>query len=136
MRGRTRFALICLLFLCAQSRAETACVDPRQLAHSTVSITRYFEDSERNPQSDVVAVRATAWFQSPTTIVTAAHVASGMNLSTQEWKSVRIENDVDGQSNLVRMQRVAGSYAEKLAVLELQTPVPNARSVAIRMVPL
>jgi hypothetical protein len=122
--------------LCAQSRAETACVDLGQLAHSTVSITRYFEDSERNPQSDVVAVRGTAWFQSPTTIVTAAHVASGMKLTTQEWKSVRIGDVTDGQSNSVRIQRVAGSYAEKLAVLELQTAVPNARSVAIRMVPL
>jgi hypothetical protein len=136
MRGRTRCALICLLFLCAQSRAETACIDPGQLAHSTVSITRYFEDSERNPQSDVVAVRATAWFQSPTTIVTAAHVASGMNLSTEEWKSVSIKDDAEGQSNSVRVQRVVGSYAEKLAVLELQTAVPVARSVAMRMVPL
>jgi len=34
------------------------------------------------------------------------------------------------------MQRVVGSYAEKLAVLELQTAVPNARGVAIRMLPL
>jgi hypothetical protein len=59
-----------------------------------------------------------------------------MKLSTQEWKSVRIEDDADGQSNSVRMQRVAGSHAEKLAVLELQTAVPNARSVAIRMLPL
>src|SRR6185312_9058371 len=42
----------------------------------------------------------------------------------------------EGQSNAVRMQRVVGSYAEKLAVLELQTAVPNARSVAILMLPL
>ena len=136
MRGRTCSALICLLLFSAQSRAETACVDLAQLAHSTVSITRYFEDAERNPRSDLVGVRGTAWFQSPTTIVTAAHVASGMKLSTQEWKPVRIEDGVDSQSNSVRMQRVVGSYAEKLAVLELQTAVPNARSVAIRMLPL
>jgi hypothetical protein len=136
MRGRIRSVLIFFLLLSAQSRAETGCVDFAQLAHSTVSITRYFEDAERNPQSDVVAARGTAWFQSPTTIVTAAHVASGMKLSTQEWKSVRIGDEADGQSNSVLMQRVAGSYAEKLAVLELQTAVPNARSVAIRMVPL
>jgi trypsin-like peptidase len=136
MRGRTYSGLICFLLLAAQSRAETACVDPGQLAHSAVSITRYFEDSERSPQSDVVAVRATAWFQSPTTIVTAAHVASGMKLSTQEWKSVNIKDDAEGQLNSVRVQRVVGSYAEKLAVLELQTAVPIARSVAMRMVPL
>jgi hypothetical protein len=136
MRGRIRSVLIFFLLFPAQSSAEMACVDLAQLAHSTVSITRYFEDAERNPQSDVVAARGTAWFQSPTTIVTAAHVASGMKLSTQEWKSVRIGDEADGQSNSVLMQRVAGSYAEKLAVLELQTAVPNARSVAIRMVPL
>jgi hypothetical protein len=106
------------------------------LAHSTVSITRFFEDAERNPQSDVVGVRGTAWFQSPTTVVTAAHVASGMRLSTQEWKSVRIEDDAEGWSNSARIQRVVGTHVEKLAVLELQTAVPNARSVAIRMLPL
>ena len=136
MRGRTRSVLVFLLLLSAQSRAETVCVDLGQLAHSTVSITRYFEDAERNPQSDVVAARGTAWFQSPTTLVTAAHVASGMKLSTQEWKSVSIKDGAEGQSNAVRMQRVVGSYAEKLAVLELQTAVPDARSVAIRMLPL
>ena len=106
MRGQACCGLIYFLLLSAQSRAETACVDLAQLAHSTVSITRYFEEAERDPLSDVVAARGTAWFQSPTSIVTAA------------------------------VQRVAGSYAEKLAVLELQTAVPNARSVAIRMVPL
>ena len=106
------------------------------LAHSTVSITRFFEDAERNPQSDVVGARGTAWFQSPTTVVTAAHVAFGMKLSTQEWKPVRIEDDAESWSNSARIQRVAGSHVEKLAVLELQTAVPNARSVAIRMLPL
>ena len=136
MRGRTRSVLVFLLLLSAQSRAETVCVDLGQVAHSTVSITRYFEDAERNPQSDVVAARGTAWFRSPTTLVTAAHVASGMKLSTQEWKSVSIKDGAEGQSNAVRMQRVVGSYAEKLAVLELQTAVPDARSVAIRMLPL
>jgi hypothetical protein len=119
MRGRTCSVLIFLLLFSAQSRAETACVDFAQLAHS-----------------DLVGVRGTAWFQSPTTIVTAAHVASGMKLSTQEWKSVRIEDDTDGQSNSVRIQRVAGGHAEKLGVLELQTAVSTARSVAVRMSPL
>jgi Trypsin-like peptidase domain len=136
MYVQTGRALIFFLLFSAHTRAEAACIDSASLAHSTVSITRYFEDAERDPQSDVVGARGTAWFQSPTTIVTAAHVASGMKLSTQEWKSVRIEDDADGQPNSVRIQRVVGSYAEKLAVLELQTAVPNARSVAIRMLPL
>src|SRR4030095_17207480 len=116
MRGRTCSVLMFLLLFSAQSRAETACVDFAQLAHSTVGITRYFEDAERNPQSDVVGVRGTAWFQSPTIIVTAAHVASGMKLSTQEWKSVRIEDDANSQSTSVRMRRVAGSHGRECAV--------------------
>jgi Trypsin-like peptidase domain len=136
MYDRTGCALIFVLLFSAQTRAEPACLDPMSLAHSTVSITRFFEDAERNPQSDVVGVRGTAWFQSPTTVVTAAHVASGMRLSTQEWKSVRIEDDAEGWSNSARIQRVAGTHVEKLAVIELQTAVPNARSVAIRMLPL
>src|SRR5512132_3205081 len=136
MRGRTCSVLIFLLLFSAQSRPQTACVDLAQLAHSTVGITRYFEDAERNPHSDAVGVRGTAWFQSPTTIVTAAHVASGMKLSTQEWKPVRIEDDAGGRSMSVRIQRVVGSHTEKLAVLELEAPVPNARSAKIRMTPL
>jgi hypothetical protein len=112
------------------------CIDPALLARSAVSITRYFDDAERSAQSNIVATRATAWFHSPATIVTAAHVASGMKLSTQEWKPVRIEDDAGGRSISVRIQRVVGSFTEKLAVLELETPVPNARSATIRMAPL
>jgi len=136
MRGRTCSALIFLLLLSAQSSAETACVDLAQLAHSTVGITRYFDEAERNAQPDVVGIHGTAWFQSPTTIVTAAHVASGMKLSTQEWKSLKLEDGADSQSIFVRIRRLAGGHAEKLAELELQTAVSNARSVAIRMSPL
>ena len=136
MRGRTCSALIFFLLLSAQSRAETACVDFGQLAHSTVGITRYFDEAERNAQSDVVGIHGTAWFQSPTTIVTAAHVASGMKLSAQEWKSLKLEDDADSQSIFVRIGRLAGGYAEKLAVLELQTAISTARSVKIRMSPL
>ena len=108
MRGRTCPALIFLLLLSAQSRAETACVDLAQLAHSTVGITRYFDEAERNAQPDVVGIHGTAWFQSPTTIVTAAHVASGMKLSTQEWKSLKLEDGADSQSISVRIRRLAG----------------------------
>jgi hypothetical protein len=45
-------------------RAETACVDLAQLAHSTVGITRYFDEVERNAKPDVVGIHGTAWFQS------------------------------------------------------------------------
>jgi hypothetical protein len=131
-------ALVFLLALSENILAETNCVDPASLEHSTVGITRYFDEAERNLGSDIVAARGTAWFQSPTTIVTAAHVAFGMKLSTQEWKSLTLkdDDDTDGRSLSVRIQRVAGNHDEKLAVLELQAAVANARSVAIRMYPL
>jgi len=102
----------------------------------TVGITRYFDEAERNAQSDLVGIHGTAWFQSPTIIVTAGHVASGMKLSTQEWKSLKLEDGADSQLISVRIGRLAGGHAEKLAVLELQTAVSTARSVAIRISPL
>jgi hypothetical protein len=70
MHARTCFALIFLLLLADHLRAETDCVDPALLAHSTVSITRYFDSGERTARSDVAGIQATGWFQSPTTIVT------------------------------------------------------------------
>ncbi|MGA9000807.1 MAG: trypsin-like peptidase domain-containing protein, partial [Pseudolabrys sp.] len=65
-----------------------------------------------------------------------AHVASGMKLSAQEWKSLKLEDGADSQWISVRIGRLAGGHAEKLAVLELQTAVSTARSVAIRISPL
>src|SRR5262249_44682323 len=123
MHGRAGCALIFVLLFSAHARAETACIDPALLVHSTVGITRYFDEAERSAQYNVVGISGTAWFQSPTTMVTAAHVASAMRLSTQEWKPLRIENGADPRSTSVRIQRLAGSHAEKLAVLELQPPV-------------
>ena len=136
MRLRACCAPIFIALYSASVRAETVCIDPALLTRSAVSITRYFDDAERSAQSSIVATRATAWFHSPTTIVTAAHVASGMKLSTQEWRSVRIEDETGGRPMSVRIQRVVGSYAEKLAVLELEAPVPNVRSATIRVAPL
>jgi len=136
MRLRACCALVFIALFSTSVRAETVCIDPPLLARSAVSITRYFDDAERSAQSSIVATRATAWFQSPATIVTAAHVASGMKLSTQEWKPVRIEGDAGGRLISVRIQRVVGSHSEKLAVLELEAPVPNVRSATIRMAPL
>jgi hypothetical protein len=136
MRLRACCAPIFIALYSASVRAETVCIDPALLTRSAVSITRYFDDAERSARSDIVATRATAWFQSPTTVVTAAHVASGMKLSTQEWKPIKIEDDTGARSMSVRIQRVVGSHTEKLAVLELEAPVPNARIATIRMAPL
>ena len=136
MRGRTCPVLIFLLLLSAQSRAETACVDFAQLAHSTVGITRYFDEAERSAQSDVVGIHGTAWFQSPTNIVTVGHVATAMRLSTEDWKPLDIKDGADSKVISARIRRWIGGGTEKLVALELQTAFPAARSVAIRMSPL
>jgi Trypsin-like peptidase domain len=131
MRRRNCYALIFLVLLAVQSRAETTCVDPALLARSTVSITRYFDDAER--VSDVTGIQGSGWFQSPTTIVTIEHVAAAMGLSTEDWKSIKIG---DSEPISVRIQRWVGGRIERLAVLKLQNAVAAAQSAAMRTSPL
>ncbi len=135
MRGQSCCAVIILLLLSVQSRAETACVDSALLAHSSVSIARYFDDAERTERR-LVGIAGTGWFQSPTTLITVEHVAAAMGLSTADWKPVKITDGADSQSSSARIQRIAGRRAEKLAVLELQTAIPVARIAAVRRSPL
>jgi Trypsin-like peptidase domain len=135
MRARICFVLI-LLSLSAQSSAETACVDLAQLAHSTVGVTRYFDEAERNVPSDVIGIQGTAWFQSPTNIVTVGHLASAMGLSTEDWKPLDIKDGADSKIISARIRRWIGDGTEKLVALELQAAFPAARSVAVRMAPL
>src|SRR5215470_9453211 len=59
-----------LLLLSACSGVEAACVTPASLTHSTIRIARYFDDAERDPQRDLLGIRGTGWFLSPTSIVT------------------------------------------------------------------
>jgi hypothetical protein len=136
MYARTCYPLIFFLLFSGHSRAETDCGDPAQLARSTVSITRYFDDGERTEQASLIGIQGTGWFESPTTIVTIEHVAAAMGLSTEDWKLLNISDGVDRQSVSVRIQRLIGSGFEKLAVLKLQSAISAARSVAIRMSPL
>ena len=126
MRGRICSVLMSLLLLSAQSRAETACVDLAQLAHSTVGITRYFDEAERNAQSDVVGIHGTAWFQSATNVVTVGHVVTAMGLSTEDWKPLDIKDGADSKLISARIQRWVDGDTEKLVVLELQTAFPAA----------
>src|SRR5215469_15440970 len=137
MHGRICSALVALLSLSVPSRAETPCLDPAALAHSTVAITRYFDDAERaTARIGVIGAQGTAWFLSPTTIVTVAHVAEGMKLSTQVWKAIEMQDGDEIRPTAARIQRIVGHQQEKLAVLELQKPVAGARSAAIRTAPL
>jgi hypothetical protein len=61
-----------LILVVAPARVDAACVDPATVAHSTASITRYFDDGEKAPIG-VTGIRGTGWFLSPTSIVTVGH---------------------------------------------------------------
>jgi Trypsin-like peptidase domain len=136
MHRRAYYVLILTLFASVQSRADTTCIDSALLAHSTVGITRYFDDAERAAQPNLLGIQGTGWFRSPTSLVTVEHVVAAMGLSTEDWKILTIQDGADSHSISVRLQRVAGAGPEKLAVLELQTAVSTARSVPIRLSPL
>jgi Trypsin-like peptidase domain len=133
MRGRVRHRLIALIVLLAGTTlANAGCLDPTHLAHSTVSIMRHYDQAERSAHNNLVGVRGTGWFLSPTTIVTAEHVTAAMNLSRQDWKQLEIGDGGDTQFIEARIRGIAGSQAEKLAVVELQIAPSHARSFEIR----
>jgi trypsin-like peptidase len=135
MRGRT-LLLILLLVSASHTRLEASCIEPARLAHSAVSITRYFDEGERAAQPGLIGTRGTAWFVSPTMIVTAEHVSAGMMLTTRDWKPLDIRDGDDSRSIPARVARVMGLGAEKLAALELQSEFPGARGASLRTTPL
>jgi hypothetical protein len=132
-----RLWFVSALVLGAQcSRAQATCVDPSALVRSTASITRIFDGQERRPDAGLLGVRGTAWFLSPTFMVTAEHVAAGMRLSDGSWSPVEIAGGDSQRSFAVRVVSVAGAHTERIAVLELQTPFLEAESLQIRIEPL
>src|SRR5262249_22416956 len=104
--------------------------------HTTVSITRYFDDEERKARQMPVGIRGTAWFTSPTSLVTVEHVAAAMALSEQAWKQVEVLDGEDKRTIDLRIQRLAGSHNEKIALLELRGPSAGARALELRTQPL
>jgi Trypsin-like peptidase domain len=137
----TREITACLLvalivLILAGTPAAATCVDASTLAHSTVSITRYFADDEKKTGTDLLGIRGTAWFSSPTSMATVEHVATAMGLSDQNWKQVEVLEGEVKQTIDVRLQRLAGSHSEKIAVLELRAPFSVAKGLQIRMEPL
>jgi len=129
--------LLCVLVLLgASSAVEAACVDPSMVARSTVSIAREFDEQEQKAESGVVGIRGTGWFLSPRLIVTAAHVAEAMHLSPKDWKELDIRETENRRSIPVRILHLAGSRAEKIAVLELKEAFPGALVLHSRMDPL
>ena len=132
--GLYSVALVVLLF--AGSPAAATCVDASTLAHSTVSITRYFAGDDSKADTDLLGIRGTAWFLSSTSMVTVEHVATAMELSDRNWKQVEILEGENKQTIDVRILRLAGSHSEKIAVLELRTAFSGAQGLQIRMEPL
>jgi hypothetical protein len=125
-----------LILVVAASRVEAGCIDPAMAAHSTVSIMRHFDDEEQEARPGVVGIRATGWFLSPTLMVTVEHVAVAMKLSDRNWRQIEIGEGEGKQSTPARIKRVAGSNAQKIAVLELQTAFSGAQGFRLRMEPL
>jgi trypsin-like peptidase len=137
MRGRVgTWLLVACILIPGTNVAKADCVDPIQLVQSTARIARYFDDGERATRGDIAGIRGTAWFLSPTSIVTAEHVSAAMMLSAQDWTALELQNGNGSRSVKARLRRVAGVEAEKLAVIELQDPVESVRSVTIRREPL
>ena len=116
------------------SSVQAECVDPSTLVRSTVSMTRYFDEGERTTGS--LGIRGTAWFLSPTSMVTAEHVAGAMRLTDDDWKQVEISEGENKQSIAVRILRTAGSGAERISVLELRAAYAGAQALQVRTEPL
>lgn len=125
-----------LAVLILPSSPAAACVDAATLAHSTVRITRYFPDEERRANTDLFGIRGTAWFSSSTSLVTVEHVAAAMGLSGQDWKQVEILEEGRKRTIEVRILRLAGTQAEKVAVLELRAEYFGAQGLLMRAEPL
>jgi Trypsin-like peptidase domain len=135
--GAMRQCLFSILVLIATSAGiEASCIDPSTLAHSTVSLTREFSEEERKATPEVLGIRGTGWFISSRRIVTAAHVADAMHLSTNDWKEIEIRESESKWSIATRIHRLVGPHSEKMAILELGAAFPGATILPIRTEPL
>ena len=135
MRVRLGFLPLVFALLASPNAVQAACVDTTSLGHSTVAIIRHFEEAERY-RPDVIGVQGSGWFLSATTIVTVEHVTEAMKLSADDWKMLEIVNEAGSRFIAARVQRLVGRESERLAVIELQSAVSGAQTVAIRRQPL
>jgi plasmid maintenance system antidote protein VapI len=132
-----RQVLFSILILAkATSGVAASCIDPATLVRSTVNITREFGEEERKEAPGVLGIRGTAWFLSSRLVVTAAHVAEAMHLSRQDWREIGINERESTASVAARILQLAGTHAEKMAVLELRTAFASATALPIRTEPL
>jgi hypothetical protein len=113
------------------------CLNPETTSHVTVSIARYFNEEERKLEPDLLGIQGDAgWFVSSRSMVTVAHVAEAMHLSSEDWKDIEIRDRESRRSVAVRLLQLAGTQSEKIAVLELKTPISAAQFLRFRMEPL
>jgi trypsin-like peptidase len=131
-----RCLLSALILVGASSGSEASCVDPSTLVRSTVSITREFSEHERRAAPGVLGIRGTGWFLSPRQVVTAGHVADAMRLSTEDWKEIEVRERESKMSVPARILRIAGSAAEKIAVIEIRGSLPDTVALRVRTGPL
>jgi hypothetical protein len=124
--------LAVFVLLANTGTVNAACVDARQLAHTAVNIMRHFDEAQREAHHDLIGIRGTGWFLTPTMVVTAEHVTAAMDLSMDEWKPLEITGENGSQFVPARIQRLAGGPLEKLAVIELQHTVAGSQSATIR----
>jgi Trypsin-like peptidase domain len=94
------------------------------------------DDQDKRARPGVVSVSGTGWFLSPLSMVTVEHVVTSMNLSDRDWRQLEFWTGEYKRSIPVRIERLVGSYAERLAVLELQTAFPDAPGFQPRWEPL
>jgi len=125
--------LAILVLIVPSTRVAAGCIEPAALAHSTVSIMRHFDDKEMAAHPDVLGIRATGWFLSPTSMATVEHVTAAMHLSDQDWKDLEIRKGESRHSIPARIRRLVGSSAYKIAVVELQTAFAGAQGSPLRM---
>jgi hypothetical protein len=137
MGGVVLRLLLCVLVLIVPSACVAAeCVDPATVTHSIASIMRHFDDAEMAARPDVLGIRATGWFLSPTSIATVEHVTTAMGLSEQDGKHIEIGSGPSKQSIPARVRHVAGSSAHRVVVAELQTAFPGAQGLRLRLEPV
>lgn len=127
---------VLLVLLALPAGATAACVDPSTLVRSTVNVTREFGADERKEAPAILGIRGTGWFLSPRLIVTAAHVADAMRLSTQDWKEIELRERDRAEAIPARVLRLAGVQDEKMAVIELKVAFPGAAALPVRTEPL
>jgi hypothetical protein len=141
MRGRLVSAFVGIqvsifALVLAPLRVEAGCIDPATLAPSAVSITRYFDDNEKEARPGALGASGTGWFLSPALMVTVGHVAASMNLSDHSWKQIEIWTGERKRSLPVRIEHLVDSYPEKIAVLKLQTTFSDVQGFQLRTEPL